>query len=115
MSMNDFESTVNDILSHFQRKSDRAENAPGSIATLHALIGSLEKCTMHLPGLQNFMSSVRNLFVAADTTKRALMLRAVRLCMHSASCVKMLISDELHWLVVESLERDSEYTVERIQ
>lgn len=82
---------------------------------LHGLVSSLEKCTMQLPVLQHLLTTIRNLYVAADTTRRALMLRAIRFCMNSATCVKLLTADELHWLVVESLERDSEYAVERIQ
>ncbi|RYG68985.1 hypothetical protein EON64_03885 [archaeon] len=115
--MADFDVTVNEILNVLQQRSDgRLTSQPSSsLVSIYGLINSLEKCTVTLTVYQGFLSSVRSTFVAAESTKRGLILRAIRLCLQNAAFIKVLMVEEFHWLIVESLEKDSEYTMERIQ
>lgn len=115
--MADFDVTINELLQALQQRPDgRLTSQPSSsLVSIYGLINLLEKCAITLPAYQGFLSSVRNTFVAAETTKRGLILRALRLCLQSSSYVKALIVEEFHWLIVESLEKDSEFTMERIQ
>eukprot|EP01031_Cornospumella_fuschlensis_P035570 gene35570-43134_t len=94
--MADFDFVINEILTALQQRPDgRLTSQPSS---------SL-----------GFLSSVRSTFVAAESTKRGLVLRAIRICIQSSAFVKALIMEEFHWLIVESLEKDSEFSMERIQ
>lgn len=43
------------------------------------------------------------------------MLRASRLSMHNEHFVQAILDEEIHWIVVTSLERDYDYSMERMQ
>eukprot|EP01039_Chlorochromonas_danica_P002589 gene2589-2831_t len=110
--MSDFESTLNNIAEKLEQK---VEDMPSHVSTLLSLINSLEGKMVSLPVFLDFLGNIRPLFVSGNTTNRSLILRTIRFCIRSAVEVKALISEEVHFLIVESLERDSEYVIERIQ
>lgn len=84
---------------------------------LFAYANSLEKSTILVDSFANFAREVHNHLVRLDSARRASLFRLIRYCLQSIQHVKILVQEELHWIIISSLEKDSssEFNVERIQ
>lgn len=110
MKMGDFDAASRQLLAEVQTSDPLVK-----LEMLYDMVTGFEKCIISIASFQEFVSNARDIYFTLDTSKRCMLLRAIRYSTSSPSFVKALISEEFHWLVVESLERDSEYSVERIQ
>lgn len=63
-----------------------------------------------------FLKKIHDMYILADTTIRGAFLRVIRLSMNSAVHCVSLVREEIHWIVITSLEREVEQvTLERMQ
>jgi len=63
-----------------------------------------------------FFQAAHDPILTFDTTRRAVLLRTIRISINEQSHCKFIISQEIHWLIMMSLERDgAQYHGERIQ
>jgi rapamycin-insensitive companion of mTOR len=64
----------------------------------------------------NFLRKTHDLLVSSDTTIKSAFLRVIRLSMNTVPHCEALVQEEIHWVVITSLERDVEQVVlERMQ
>lgn len=62
-----------------------------------------------------FVREVHDFLVKLDSPLRAMLLRALRLCMATKEHCQCLVDEEVHWVIVVCLEREQEFLVERTQ
>jgi hypothetical protein len=86
-----------------------------TLSYVFTLTNSLEKISITLEDFKSFLVSAHNLLITGDSSKRSSLLRAIRLSTQNELFVKCLIEEEIHWIVVTSLERDFDYSMERMQ
>lgn len=89
-----------------------------SWASISQITSSLNQLpSIKIEDFQSFLQNTHDLIVIFDTTRRAALLRAIRMCMKDASHCKVIVSEEIHWLVMISLERESsvQFNMERVQ
>jgi hypothetical protein len=84
---------------------------------LFAYANSLEKSMISAESFASFAREVHNHLIRLDSARRASLFRLIRYCLQSSQHVKVLVQEELHWIIISSLEKDSssEFNVERIQ
>jgi hypothetical protein len=115
---------MNSSLEEIIKRLKDAETASqsGSIVAvpipyLFSLANALEKTTITAEAFSNFLKDIYNFLVKLDAARKATLLRVIRYCLQGAQHVKLLVQEEIHWLIVATLERDNsaEFNVERIQ
>lgn len=87
-------------------------------ASVSQITSSLNQLpSIKVEDFQSLLQAAHDLLVIFDTTRRAALLRAIRVCMKDVSHCKLLLSEEVHWLVMISLERESssQFNMERVQ
>jgi hypothetical protein len=91
--------------------------APIAIPYLFALGNSLEKINIPIDVFTSFCKEIHNYLIKVDSARKSALFRVLRFCMISSTHVKAFLSEELHWIVIGTLEKESnvEFNVERIQ
>jgi hypothetical protein len=109
----DLQSTLQKVIRSLDQPSDRQQ--PTNVSNVHNLINLIDRCTLSHAAFEESIPKLRTIYYSSDSTKRGLILRTIRLCIEGPQYVKTVVAEEIHWLVVESLERDGDHTMERIQ
>ncbi len=78
-------------------------------------LNSLEKQLVAVDDFQLFLNAAHDLLILFDSAKRSSLLRAIRYSISSVQHVQCLKDEEIHYIVVNSFERESDNTMERIQ
>lgn len=76
---------------------------------------SIERYPPSLEEFNEFLRTAHDLLIVGETSKRSTILRAMRFCITTPEFVAALFAQEVHYVVVTSLERDADYLVERMQ
>ncbi len=92
-----------------------SDGNPGSCQSVFALANSLEKQSIAVDDFQSFLTAAHDLLVIFDSAKRSSLLRSIRYCISSPQHVDILKEECIHYLVVNSFEKESDYSMERIQ
>lgn len=91
------------------------DGLPGACQSVFSLSTSLERQVVSTDDFQRFLQDTHDLLITLDSAKRSSLFRVIRYCIQSAAYVKVLVSEDVHWLIVAALERESDYSMERIQ
>lgn len=86
-----------------------------TLNTVNSLSNSLEKLPTSIDDFKTFLSLAHNVSITGDSSKRSSILRAMRLTMQSEPYVKAVLAEDYHWIIVTSMERDNDYSMERMQ
>jgi len=79
-------------------------------------INEISQFEVPLDEFQDFLVQTHDRFVIFDTTRRAVLLRAMRVSLKEPAHCKILITEDIHYLILMSVERDgSQFNIERIQ
>lgn len=92
-----------------------AEGTTGSCQSVFGLVNSLEKQSISIEDFQLFLNAAHDLLVVFDSAKRSSLFRAIRYSISSIQHVQVLKDEDIHYLVVNAFERESDNTMERIQ
>lgn len=87
------------------------------IPYLFAIANSLEKISISAEVFSIFIRDIHNYLVKQDSARRSAIFRIIRFCIQGPAHVKALVQEEVHWIIVATLEKDPsvEFNVERIQ
>lgn len=91
------------------------DGLPGACQSVFSLSTSLERQVVTTEDFQRFLQDIHDLLITLDSAKRSSLFRVIRYCLQSAAYVKVLVQEDIHWLIVAALERESDYSMERIQ
>lgn len=113
----DAQSLLGEILSKLQDVGLKKESSTRAVlSSIFGLVNSLETKTPSLPSFLEFLQSSHDLLIHGDTAKRASMIRTIRYSLVDESYCDLLITIEIHWIIVTSLELDgTDYYNERMQ
>lgn len=65
---------------------------------------------------KEFLKKVHDSLIIVDTTIRSALFRLIRFCIGSRSHCDILISEEIHWIIISSLEKEvDQVIIERMQ
>ncbi|CAK9856921.1 unnamed protein product [Sphagnum jensenii] len=106
----------------YLRASNRT-SGKGSIAESRELLAVLNTESNDLAAnppnsadFATFLKKIHDLLVTAETTIKSAFLRVIRLSMSTKSHCESIVSEEIDWVIITSLERDSEQVIlERMQ
>lgn len=85
------------------------------LSCIHDDANSLISKPAPLDEFVQFLRQVYNTLILGDAAVRVVLLRVIRLALHDASHCNALIKEEIHWIIISSLERDHDYVQERMQ
>lgn len=105
-----FLSKVKDIQERNPYDSTRS-----SSSTLYSLTSSFENINVIEEEFRYFIVEAHDLLISADSSKRPYILRALRLSIKTEDHIKIFLEEKIHYIVVISLEKDADYSVERMQ
>ena len=91
------------------------EGLSGACQSVFSLSTSLERQIVSPEDFQKFLSDIHDLLITLDSAKRSSLFRVIRYCIQSSVYVKIIVNEDIHWLIVTALERESDYSMERIQ
>lgn len=97
------------------KEANQEEAQRNYASTIFTLTKSLDASPPTLDDFIQFIRDVHDVMIKGDSSKRCSILRAVRYCLVSKDAVKVLIDNDIHYIVVASLERDGDSAVERMQ
>mmetsp|Transcript_21477 Transcript_21477/g.31154 ORF Transcript_21477/g.31154 Transcript_21477/m.31154 type:complete len:1569 (+) Transcript_21477:93-4799(+) len=104
--------TINDILLKGDRDGTPSKELTVSIGTC---CRQLESNTFPEDEFSSFLSEVHDHIVVKDSAVRSVLLRAIRYGLKSEHACELLIKHGIHILVVVSLEKDNDFSWERMQ
>jgi hypothetical protein len=113
-------STLEEIIKKL--KDAEIASQGGSIVTvpipyLFSLANALERETVGTESYAAFLKDVFPFLIKLDAARKSTLLRVIRYCLQGPQHAKLLVQEEIHWIVVATLEKDNsaEFNVERIQ
>lgn len=92
-----------------------SEGSATACQQVFSLSKSLERQSISLEDFRVFLQTVHDLLVLFDSTKRASLFRTIRYSVTTLAHVQTLVEEEIHYAVIMSLEKESDYSMERIQ
>ena len=107
-----FDSIVSAILSISSKESQGHRDR---ILLLDEEANKIKSGEHSLDDFSSFLRSIHDPFICGETALRALILRLIRLSIKDLSYCNIIVEEEVHWLVLMSLEREHEYMLERMQ
>jgi hypothetical protein len=84
-------------------------------STIFTLTKSLEAAPPSVEEFTQFINNTHDTMIKGDSSKRCSILRAVRYCLVTKEAVRVMLDNDVHYLVVASLEKDGDNAVERMQ
>jgi hypothetical protein len=103
---------------HNSNSNNRQSDAMSNVSLMSAIAGlvpRLENTKCSLTEFGQFLANMHNDFVRLDSSMRSLLMRAIRYNLIDEEHCCLLIQHEYHWLLVNSLEKEAELIVERMQ
>lgn len=93
-----------------------ANTSTNAVSSIFSLTLSLERNPPSVEDMKSFLIDVHDILVNLDSARKSSIFRVIRYCLSSSAHVKVLLSNEIVWFVIISLEQDNESnTMERVQ
>lgn len=87
-----------------------------AVSSIFSLANSIEKNPVSPEQFRLFLEEVHDYLINLDSAKKSSIFRTIRLCILSPGHVKTLITHDITWVVIISLEQDNESNImERTQ
>jgi hypothetical protein len=97
----------NDIITRLQAtiSNPGGTKLRDTLAAIHKITpNSSAKFEPTIQDFQSFCNKIHDWLITGDSSTRAVLLRIIRMCMISEGHCKIIIKEEIHWIIVISLE-----------
>jgi rapamycin-insensitive companion of mTOR len=88
---------------------------PGTCQSIFNLSTTLEKQLVDVEDFKLFLQAVHDYLVTANSPGRSTIFRVIRYCLTTLAHVQAVVDEQVHYIVVMSMEKESDYSMERIQ
>lgn len=97
------------------KEANQEEAQRNYASTIFTLTKSLETAPPATDEFTKFITETHDIMIKGDSSKRCSILRAIRYCLVNKDAVQVVLENEVHYVVVSSLEKDGDSAVERMQ